>query len=326
MNKALELHAYYSKLFEAFAVLPPGDIGSALFDESVELWATSPWQDFGAFLNRVEAYLGASTLSLDRQARIEAFLAKHKTHYERCVWAPEERPYLNETDKGSLQARRQLLKAGWYNDSEMSENFEWSGSSALEEYTQKQLKKVEQRLLILAERHRSTAQTEDISRASAHAIVQSALTAEQATDTAITQSVQHAQLDNPPACTIADLCLSNFTSANLSSLLIYLKAIDKDLSSRPFRPLRGKGKGAISKVAAALSVLSRAGLFSADKDQWSEATDKAYGIPLGAKVLAYEYGATRGKTPSYNGSAAFDTATEKANLWLDRWKQMQKVI
>ena len=110
MDNALEIHAHYSKLFEAFAVLPPDDIGGALFERACELWAESPWNEFGKFLERVESYLEQSQLSPERRARVAKFLTKQKPHYERSRWKPEERPRLIEWERQELIHRRRTLE------------------------------------------------------------------------------------------------------------------------------------------------------------------------------------------------------------------------
>jgi len=121
-----------------------------------------------------------------------------------------------------------------------------------------------------------------------------------------------------PIKTIADLCLAPFTPADLTTLLLYVKAIPTEPPYRWAHLPNGKGKGCISKLAAALCVLSEEKRFSPDVDDWSTATEDTYGIPLGKKVLTYRYNATNNRRS--NGSATFDTATEKAQKWLSRWK------
>jgi hypothetical protein len=145
----LEIHSYYSKLFEAFAALPPADIGTALFERACELWAEKPWDDFGRFLNRIESYLEQSQLSPERRAEVLAFLDKQKPHYERGCWLPETRPRVIKHDEQDLQ--RRLVAGGIFLE------FENVGMQDRNIHLAKVRAEIEQRLSALAGQREASA-------------------------------------------------------------------------------------------------------------------------------------------------------------------------
>lgn len=121
-----------------------------------------------------------------------------------------------------------------------------------------------------------------------------------------------------PPVQVDDLCLNSFTPANLTELLVSLKAIPKELPHRWTDNPAGRG-GAPSRIAAALTVLSQetSNLFSPDRDLWPEAIQNTYGVTLSKKIMGYKYGR---KNIITVGTETFDTATKETELWLKRWK------
>ena len=62
MSKAIKLHAYFSKLFEAFEQLPLRDIELALQEEMPKYLKNGRWHEYERFLIRAKPYLNRSLL------------------------------------------------------------------------------------------------------------------------------------------------------------------------------------------------------------------------------------------------------------------------
>lgn len=150
MADALEIHAYYSKLFEGFAMLPTDDISSALFERACYLWAEEPWNEFGKFLERIEAYADTNQLSRPKKEAVAKFLARQKPYFERCCWLIEERPRLIQADVPDLKRRFDAVMNGflWADFEAVDKN----DTTALATHREQIMGVIERRLALLKER------------------------------------------------------------------------------------------------------------------------------------------------------------------------------
>ena len=341
MDNALEIHAHYSKLFEAFAVLPPDDIGSELFDQACELWAESPWDEFGAFLKRVESYLEQSQLSPERRAAVAKFLAKQKPHYERGVWLVETRPRVIKHDEPDL--KRRLSMGGIY------PMFESVNPQDRNNHLAKVRAEVKRRLDLLANQQelQAPATTEPLDTPAftvikSQAQVLSEMIAQIATDAEASANAKGFTLvgkpDNPvppvPALdtptaptrviatinapTVADLCRLPFTPAGLNELLVRLKVISP-AGTCLTNDLKGKAQGPRAAFTAAYRVLHRAELLNPVVDKvWAAAFLQAYGAKLGKCAISHKL--TVHGTATAAAPLPFTEAVNIAREWVNEWQ------
>ena len=114
MDNALEIHAHYSKLFEAFAALPLYDIRSELGRESSESYKAGHYHEWRRVLQRLRSYLEKSTLDSERYEAVKYFIDSEEEVNERTLPYPECRFPLRETDRSDLKTRFvELIK--WQN-------------------------------------------------------------------------------------------------------------------------------------------------------------------------------------------------------------------
>ncbi|GAB3231259.1 hypothetical protein GCM10027346_17560 [Hymenobacter seoulensis] len=106
MKSAIEVHEYYSQLFEAYTVLPPADIAKDLsFGCLAELWNRGKYQEYRDSLDRLNSYLDKSKLDPERRKEVAGFLAVHKLLVEKHILFPECRHRLFESDRIDLRER-----------------------------------------------------------------------------------------------------------------------------------------------------------------------------------------------------------------------------
>lgn len=274
---------YFPQLLIRLSQCPIWDIDEVLNEALKEYKIEEPDLSQGKkFTSRVKHYCKQIIVDDVRSERIMnwAFWAREKENETlRLLEFPELRQTITEFDRIALLARLESVKAGlgiMQRTGKIAEISKWEANIKLVEFRLAELDAVKQKP---------------------------------------SESVQPSAtlLSNKTALAVIDLCLPPFTSNDLTTLLLYLKALPGAIPHRWNEPPRGKGKGAISKIAAALGVLSSDNLLRDDKEIWSEAIERDYGIRLGAKALDYEY-------KSHNGSYTFDTATEKSRNWVERWK------
>ncbi len=116
-----------------------------------------------------------------------------------------------------------------------------------------------------------------------------------------------------PSLTLAGLCVTPFTPADVRALLTYLEVVNA-LTGRWEGPQPvGKTK-VLSCAIAAFRVLNRAGRLAASIDDWAAIVQAEYGLKLGRKVKRYDL-----EDGSANGSLAFQDAVKKAEGWLKHW-------
>ena len=105
MDNALEIHAHYSKLFEAFAVLPVYDIRSELDKEAAQHFEGGLYREWRIMLQRLKSYLGKSILDSERHEAVKYYIDRHEPLNEILLSFPECRFPLRETDRVDLKAR-----------------------------------------------------------------------------------------------------------------------------------------------------------------------------------------------------------------------------
>lgn len=162
LNKALELHAYYSKMFEVFAVLPPDDIRTELNRESFEHFRSGHYHEWRKVLQRLRSYLGNSTLDDGRREVVRQFVDSEEAINEIMLPYPECRILLLETDRSDLKERFiELIKgqnipmAGhWVMgiDNRTPDEIQGLCPPVLDEETKSRTEVIKQRLAILDER------------------------------------------------------------------------------------------------------------------------------------------------------------------------------
>lgn len=122
---------------------------------------------------------------------------------------------------------------------------------------------------------------------------------------------------------VDDLCLNSFTPADLTELLISVKAIPKELPHQWLEKPANR-LGVQSRIVAALTTLSQPHnkLFSNESDLWEEAILATYGVSLGRIVTKYDYDY---KSANAKGSNTFGDVIEITDRYIKRWKSNIKI-
>lgn len=105
MEDALEIHAYYSKMFEAFAMLPADDIRRALLPKGPEYTLKGRYRDYHNFLTRLKSYAERSNLDPARRQVIIDYWTQSAPLSELASRYPECRSILQESDRSDLKER-----------------------------------------------------------------------------------------------------------------------------------------------------------------------------------------------------------------------------
>ncbi|MBU6119492.1 hypothetical protein [Hymenobacter siberiensis] len=122
--------------------------------------------------------------------------------------------------------------------------------------------------------------------------------------------------------TIAELCISPFTPADLSNLLQHLRLIDSRGNCLT-NDLRGKAQGLRSKFTAAYRVLHRRGLMDSTSNnaEWVNAFHIAYGAAIGETAQNIEL-TGHGKAAA-TSSLPFKKGVDEAETWVSDWRENQ---
>lgn len=125
-----------------------------------------------------------------------------------------------------------------------------------------------------------------------------------------------------PAVTVAGLCQSGFTKADLNELLVRLAVLDSKGNCLT-NDLRGKARGKRGAFTAAYRVLHRAGLLAptATDREWAEAFKKEYKADLGTAVIAHKL-TSHGQAAS-SSPGPFRRAVADADEWVESWKEQR---
>ena len=162
MDNALEIHAHYSKLFEAFAVLPLDDIKRDLRSESLKHFQSGEYHDWRKMLQRMSSYLEKSNLDGQRRESIKAFINNEEAINNIELSYPECRMLLRESDRTELRTRfieliggqNMSLAGHWVMgiDKRTPDEIQGLCPPVLDEETKSRTEVIKQRLAILDER------------------------------------------------------------------------------------------------------------------------------------------------------------------------------
>jgi hypothetical protein len=157
-DKIFELHSFYSRLLESYAMLSEDEISASLLDEEFKHKAIS-WESFGRHISYLANKLEISTLDAERKELVANSLERQQANYEEYEWQPEARMIIGEGDRHALIARRLQLLGGYYY---IHEKERWQQSQAegrvtnWEEIPQGLINEIDKKIHVLDEKRNGT--------------------------------------------------------------------------------------------------------------------------------------------------------------------------